>query len=147
MTASGPSPELILSLSRDQVSIHLLANSEKGFQAWQSTYAVAGLYLHEAIAGILDTALGDNPSLFEEFTCVHLLVRDRPNLLLPGYLRQEGKIASVASRYLRVRAGDALQLDETATDDVVCYSLPKSTVYTVNEYFSDIANVHMVSFK
>lgn len=145
MTASGPSPELILSLSRDQVSIHLLANSEKGYQAWQSTYPVAGLYLHEEIAGILDKALSENPSLFEEFACVHILVRDRPNLLLPGYLRQEGKIAKVASRYLRVRAGDTLKLDETSSDDVVCYSLPKSTVYTVSEYFRDIANVHMVS--
>jgi hypothetical protein len=144
VTAAGSSPELILSLSRDQVSIHLVANPAKSISAWQKAYPLTGLYLEDEIASALDKALTENPALFDDFTCVHLLITDRPNLLLPIYLKREGKIAGVAARHLRVRAGDALKLDENS-GELVCYSLPKAMVFTVREYFSEVANIHLVS--
>jgi hypothetical protein len=142
--SSGNAPELILSLSRDQVEIHLVENKEKGVSPWQATYPIRGLYIEDEIATVLDKALLDNPALFDDFTCVHLLITDRPNILLPLYLKKEGKVAGIAARHLRVRAGDALKLDENS-GDLICYSLPRTTVFTLREYFSDIANIHLVS--
>lgn len=144
MIPPGNAPELILSLSRDQVEIHLLENREKGVASWQASYPIRGLYLDDEIANVLDKALLENPALFDEFTCVHLLITDRPNILLPLYLKKEGKVASVAARHLRVRAGDALKLDKNS-GDLIGYSLPRTAYFTVREYFSDIANIHLVS--
>ncbi|HJW28023.1 MAG TPA: DUF3822 family protein [Saprospiraceae bacterium] len=144
MTNPTRQPELIITLSRDQVDIHLLANADKGWPEWQASSRIRGIFLAEDIAHLLDQAMAQNPALLEDFPCVHLIILDQPNLYMPAYLFSEGKMAKIASRHLRVRAGDTLVAEPAAEFGMICYSMPSATLDLLNEYYHAIERVHLV---
>jgi len=145
LTAAALQPELIISLSHDKVKVHLLAFPDKRLKAWKTSFPISGDFVSDQISNALDLALAENPDLLDHFPCVYLLVMDRPNLQMPAYLKENGKLAAVASRHLRVRMGDSLTVDESADHNLICYSLPKETLNVLQEYYRSIDSIHMVS--
>jgi hypothetical protein len=138
-------PELIISLSRDKVNVHLMAFPNKRLNAWRTTFPISGAFVSDQVSRALDLALTENPDLIDHFPCVYLVLLDRPNLYMPAYLRKNGKLTEVASRHLRIRTGDRLSVDETSPNNLVCYSLPKETLKVLQEYYRSIDSVHMIS--
>jgi hypothetical protein len=107
-------PELIISLSQDKVNVHLMAFPHKRLNAWKTSFPISGAFVSDQVSRALDLALTENPDLIDHFPCVYLVLMDRPNLQMPAYLRENGKLAEVASRHLRVRMGDSLTIDEAS---------------------------------
>ena len=138
-------PELIISLSHDKVNVHLLAFPHKRLKAWKTSFPISGDFVSDQISQAMDVALAANPDLLDHFPCVYLVVMDRPNLQMPAYLKENGKLAAVASRHLRVRMGDNLTIDQGADNNLICYSLPKETLSVLQEYYRSIDSIHMVS--
>lgn len=122
-----------------------MENPAKGYSAWQSSYPVDGLFLEEQIGHALDNALTDNPDLIEDYTCIYLVVMDRPNLFMPAYLGNAATLPKVASRYLRIREGDGLKLDSTTEDQLICYTLPRQAVEMIQSYYNRFDSIHLVS--
>jgi len=145
VTAAALQPELIISLSHDKVNVHLLAFPHKRLKAWKTSFPISGDFVSDQISNALDLALADNPDLIDHFPCVYLVVMDRPNLQMPAYLKESGKLAAVASRHLRVRMGDHLTIDQGADNNLICYSLPKETLNVLQEYYRSIDSIHIVS--
>lgn len=145
VTAATLQPELIISLSHDKVNVHLLAFPHKRLSAWKTSFPLVGDFVSDQVSLALDKALAENPDLIDHFPCVYLLVMDRPNLQMPAYLQENGKLAEVASRHLRVRMGDSLATDLTSENSLICYSLPKETLKVLQEYYRSIDSIHIVS--
>ena len=145
VTVAALQPELIISLSHDKVNVHLLAFPPKRLKAWKTSFPISGDFVSEQISQALDVALAENPDLLDHFPCVYLVVMDRPNLQMPAYLNENGKLAAVASRHLRMRMGDNLTIDQGAGNNLICYSFPKETLSVLQEYYRSIDSIHMVS--
>jgi hypothetical protein len=145
VTSATLQPELIISLSHDKVNVHLLALPHKRLTAWKTSFPITGDFVSDQISMALDRALTENPDLVDNFPCVYLLVMDRPNLQMPSYLEENGKLAEVASRHLRVRMGDRLTTDPTSENSLICYSLPRETLNVLREYYRSIDSIHIVS--
>jgi len=142
---TASSPELIISLSQDKVNVHLMAYPHKRLNAWKSSFPISGAFVSDQVSKALDLAMAENPDLIDHFPCVYLVLMDRPNLQMPAYLSENGKLAEVAARHLRVRAGDSLSIDETSENNLICYSLPKETLSVLQEYYRSIGSIHIVS--
>lgn len=145
VTAAALQPELIISLSHDKVNVHLLAFPHKRLNAWKTSFPISGDFVSDQVSRALDLALAENPDLLDHFPCVYLIVMDRPNLQMPAYLRDNGKLAEVASRHLRMRMGDSLTTDSTSESSLICYSLPRETLVVLKEYYRSIDSIHIVS--
>lgn len=138
-------PELIISLSRDKVGVHLLEKPESGRIGWKSNFPVSGGFLEEQISNALDSALYLNPSLIDHFHNVAVVVVDRPNVCVPQFYATGGRLSEIASRYLRVRAGDTLSSDLATGDNVIAYCVPAETINLIREYYSNTDQVHLTS--
>ncbi|MDZ4748046.1 MAG: DUF3822 family protein [Saprospiraceae bacterium] len=138
-------PELIISLSRDKVGVHLLAKPQFGRVGWKSSFPVVGGFMEDQISNALDTALNLNPSLVDQFHDVAVVVVDRPNVCVPRFYAEGGKLSEIVSRYLRVRYGDALSSDITSGEIVIAYSLPAGTIKLIREYYSNSDQIHLTS--
>ncbi len=145
MPGTTSQPELIISLSQDKVKVHLMALPHKRLNDWKTSFPITGAFVSDQVSRALDLALTENPDLIDHFPCVYLVLMDRPNLQMPAYLRENGKLAEVASRHLRVRIGDSLSIDEASENSLICYSLPKETLYVLQEYYRSIGSIHIVS--
>ena len=145
VTAAEIQPELIITLSHDKVNVHLLAFPDKRLKACKTSFPISGDFVSDQVSQALDVALTENPDLMDHFPCVYLVIMDRPNLQMPVYLKESGKLAAIASRHLRVRMGDSLTIDEGADDNLICYSLPKETLNVLQEYYRSIDSIHIVS--
>src|SRR5687767_10671225 len=127
MSEQANLPDLIITLSRDKVMLDLSALPEEGRTHWKTTFDVDGLFLEEKISRSLDEVLLQNPVLIDHFTCVDVVVIDRPHVAIPKHYIQQQLAATIASKYLRLRAGDALSSDLTSNGTAMCYTLPVST--------------------
>ena len=145
MPETALQPELIISLSQDKVNVHLMAFPHKRLNAWKTSFPISGAFVSDQVSRALDLALTENPDLIDHFPCVYLVLMDRPNLQMPAYLRENGKLAEVASRHLRVRMGDSLTIDEASENSLICYSLPKETLSVIQEYYRSVGSIHIVS--
>ena len=145
MSTSAIQPDLIISLSRDRVRLNISEDAESGRPAWQTSFDVDHIFLQEQISMSLDKALLENPSLFDQFPCVEIVVLDRPNICVSRKFLENGKLGEIASRHLRLRAGDTLTTDLSALDTVFCYSLPTETLQMLKEYYSNINCNHLSS--
>jgi len=143
-TQSNP-PELIISLSRDKVRLHLLERPDTGRVHWESEFPVYNTFLEDQISLALDAALLQNPSLIDHFDNVELVVIDRPNICIPQYYMRNGMWQGIAGKYLRLRAGDTLTTDSTSTDTVIAYSMPTDTIRVLREYYAKVGQVHLTS--
>ena len=145
MPETSSPPELIISLSHDKVNVQLMAFPHKRLNTWKTSFPISGAFVSDQVSRALDLALSENPDLIDHFPCVYLVLMDRPNLQMPAYLKENGKLAEVASRHLRVRIGDSLSVDEASENSVICYSLPKETLNVLQEYYRSIGSIHIVS--
>ena len=91
----------------------------------------------------LDAALIEQPALVDHFSHVEIILLDRPNFLAAKHYLHDGKIRSIASRYLRKRAGDALHADISKGQSVFCYTYPAGIFQVISEYY---ANIHCSHF-
>lgn len=138
-------PELIISLSRDKVGVHLLAQPQSGRVAWKSSFPIVGGFMEDQISNALDTALYLNPSLIDQFYDVAVVVVDRPNVFVPQFYTGNGMLPEIASRYLRVRSGDTLSSDFISGDTAIAYCVPSGTINLIREYYSNSDHVHLTS--
>ncbi|MEP6647901.1 MAG: DUF3822 family protein [Saprospiraceae bacterium] len=138
-------PDLIISLSQNRVGLLLLENPEAGISEWHTSFKVDNIFLEDQIAHFIDLALLENPALMEYFTCVEIVVLDRPNFFISKRLPDSGTLGEVASKYLRLRKGDSLNTDEAVNDKVNCYTLPTETIGMFKEYYSNIGCHHLTS--
>ncbi len=138
-------PELIISLSRDKVGVHLLEKPQSGRAGWKSSFPVLGGFMEDQISNALDTALYLNPSLIDHFYDVAVVVVDRPNVCVPRFYAGGDHLAEIASRYLRVRSGDTLSSDFTSGDVFIAYCMPVGTINLIREYYSNSDQVHLIS--
>lgn len=138
-------PELIISLSRDKVGIHLSEKPQSGRVGWKSSFPLVGGFMEDQISNALDTALYLNPSLMDQFRDVAVVVVDRPNVCVPQFYAEGDKLPEIASRYLRVRSGDTLSSDFTSGDIVIAYCMPAGTITLIREYYSNSDQVHLTS--
>jgi len=76
MSEQANLPDLIITLSRDNVMLDLSALPEEGRTHWKTTFDVDGLFLEEKISRSLDEVLLQNPVLIDHFTCVDVVVID-----------------------------------------------------------------------
>ena len=145
MSIPANPPELIISLSSDRVRLQLPEQKETGIPAWASSFPVKGVFLEDQISDALDTALVQNPSLMEQYQDVAILVVDRPNICVPQFYADQDKLQEIASRYLKVRAGDTLSSDPIPGETVIAYCVPSGTINVLKEYYSGAEHVHMSS--
>ena len=145
MSIEAKPPDLIISLSRDKVTLNLLELPETGRSPWKFSYEVGSLFLDEKISLALDKALTDHPPLIDQFPCVEMIILDRPNVSIPSFYIQNSTAADIASRYLRVRAGDTFTTDENGSEAVMCYTVPSTTLQVLKEYYSNIRLTHLSS--
>jgi hypothetical protein len=138
-------PELIISLSIDKVGVHLLEQPEVGRMAWKSVFPVQGVFLEDQISHALDSALTLNPSLLDHFNDVAVVVIDRPNVCVPRFYASKDKLPDIASKYLKVRAGDTLASDPASGDIVIAYCMPTGTINMLREYYSNAGHMHLTS--
>lgn len=143
-TQTNP-PELIISLSRDKVRLQLMEEPTSGRAPWESVFPVYNTFLEDHVSLALDAALLQNPSLMEHFEHVEILVIDRPNICIPQYYKNNGMLQGIAGKYLRLRAGDTLTTDSTASDTVIAYTLPTDTINVLREYYAKVGQVHLTS--
>lgn len=137
--------DLIITLSRDKVMLDLSGLPEEGRTHWKTTFNVEGLFLEEKISRSLDEVLLQNPVLIDHFSCVDVVVIDRPHVAIPKHYIQQHQAATIAAKYLRLRAGDSLSSDVTSNGTAMCYTLPVSTVFMLKEYYSNIHITHISS--
>ena len=138
-------PELIISLSRDKVGVHLLEHPQSGRAGWKSTFPVVGSFLEDQISNALDSALYLNPSLIDHFQDVAVVLLDRPNICVPQFYAGREQLPEIASRYLRVRSGDTLSSDFTSGNLAIAYCVPTKTISLIREYYSSSDQVHLIS--
>lgn len=138
-------PELIISLSRDKVGIRLLEKPQAGREGWKSSFPIVGGFLEEQISNALDSALYLNPTLMDQFQDVAVVVIDRPNVCIPQFYAGVDNLNELASRYLRIRAGDTLSSDYTSGDIVIAYCIPAGTINLIREYYYHSDQVHLTS--
>lgn len=138
-------PELIISLSRDKVGVHLSGKPQSGRVEWKSSFPVVGGFLEDQISNALDTALYLNPSLIDQFYDVSVVVVDRPNVCVPQFYTGNGMLPEIAGRYLRVRSGDSLSSDFLSGDIAIAYCVPSGTLNVIREYYSNSDQVHLTS--
>ncbi len=137
-------PELIITLSQDKVRLSLAGNPQNGLQHLDASYPIQGLFREEQISQSLDLALTEHPTLVDQFNCVEVVMLDRPNVFMPSWYLHNGKAGDIASRYLRIRAGEIVS-SETSANSVFCYTLPAVTIDVLKEYYSNIACTHITS--
>lgn len=138
-------PELIISLSRDKVGVHLLDQPQSGRVGWKSSFPVVGGFIEDQVSNALDTALYLNPSLMDQFHSVAVVVVDRPNVCIPQFYTGDSMLPEIASRYLRVRSGDTLSSDFISGDIAIAYCVPAGTINLIREYYSKSDQVHLTS--
>jgi hypothetical protein len=144
MSAANPS-DLIISLSHDKVTLNLIELPEKHRSQVKATFGVDSIFLEEQMAKSMDQVLTDHPSLIDQFSCVDIIVMDRPNVNIPRFYTQNATAAEIASRYLRVRKGDTLATDDSGHDSVFCYTMPIGTLQMLKEYYSNVRLTHLSS--
>ncbi|HZV71797.1 MAG TPA: DUF3822 family protein [Saprospiraceae bacterium] len=142
MSTTTIQPDLIISLSQDRVRLSLSENSSLGRSGWQASFKVDSLFLEDQISRSLDSALLENPTLMEEFSCVEIIILDRPNICVSKHYADQGKLGEIASRYLRLRTGDSLATDPSENDALICYTVPTETLTMLKEYYADIGCHH-----
>ena len=145
MSEQSNQPDLIITLSRDKVILDLSALPEEGRNHWKTAFDVEGLFLEEKIARSMDEVLLQNPVLIDHFSCVDVVVLDRPHVAIPKHYIQQQQASAIASKYLRLRTGDTLTSDLTSNGVAMCYTLPASTVFMLKEYYSNISITHISS--
>ncbi|MGB4847632.1 MAG: DUF3822 family protein [Saprospiraceae bacterium] len=145
MSTATIQPELIIALSQDRVSLNIPENNSTGRSGWQTSFKVDNIFLEEQISQALDQALVENPALMDSFSCVEIIVLDRPNFCVSRHYADQGKLGEIASRYLRMRVGDSLTADTSENDSVICYSLPTGTLMMLKEYYSNLDCHHLNS--
>ena len=142
MSTATIQPDLIIALSQDSVRLSLSENSSLGRPGWQASFKVDSLFLEDQISRSLDSAMLENPALMEEFSCVEMIILDRPNICISRHYEDQGKIGEIVSRYLRLRTGDSLATDLSENDALICYPVPKETLSMIKEYYADIGCHH-----
>ncbi len=145
MSASAHQPELIISLSSDKVTLDLSGQLEQGRSHWKTSFEVDGIFLEEQISLSLDQVLAENPILLDQFSCVEIVLLDRPNISVPRHYVESARLAEIASRHLRLRLGDTLTTDSTGTDAVFCYTMPTYTLQMLREYYANSGLTHLSS--
>lgn len=145
MTISGTASELMITLSRDKVSIHLAAMAGGSNTHPEIAYSLASHFSHDEIVKALDQALSDHPFLLESFTAVKLVFIDQPGITLPLQYIQEGRLEDIASRHLRLRAGDYLTYDISAGNTAFSYTIPKHSLAAIREYYASLSYCHLSS--
>jgi Protein of unknown function (DUF3822) len=145
MSTATIQPDLIIALSQDRVSLNMSEDTSKGRLSWRSSFKVDSIFFEEQISHALDQALFENPALMDSFSCVEVIVLDRPNFCLSRHYADQGKLGEIASRYLRMRVGDTLTADASENDAVICYSLPTETLMMLKEYYSNLDCHHLNS--
>ena len=95
-------PELIISLSRDKVGVHLLAQPQSGRVGWKSSFPIVGGFMEDQISNALDTALYLNPSLIDQFYDVAVVVVDRPNVFVPQFYTGNGMLPEIALSLIHI---------------------------------------------
>jgi hypothetical protein len=138
-------PELIISLSRDKVRVHLLEEPQSGRAGWKSSFPVVGSFMEDQISNALDSALYLNPSLIDHFHDVAVVLVDRPNICVPQFYAGRDKLPDIASRYLRVRSGDTLSSELTWGDIAIAYCVPSGTINLIREYYASSDQVHLIT--
>ncbi len=144
MSSAASQPDLIITLSRDKVSLSLTANNE-GRLNLNKSFGVDGIFMEDQIAQSLDQILMDNPVLIDQFPCVEIILIDRPNITMPSMYAGNEKLAEIASRHLRLRAGDTLTTDAAGDKAVLCYTMPTDTLRMLREYYANITVTHLSS--
>lgn len=138
-------PELIISLSQNRIKLQLVGQDELGRSAWHSTFPVQGAFLEDQVATALDSALSQNPTLLDQFETVDVVVVDRPNICIPQFYVNNGKLAEIAARHLRLRAGDTLTMDQSIEDTVIAYTVPSDTISVLKEFYFNAGHLHLAS--
>lgn len=138
-------PDLIISLSRDKVTLELSENQGRGIGHLKTSFEVEEIFHAEHISRSLDRLLSENPILIDQFSTVDIIVVDRPHISVPRHFAQNVELAVVASRHLRVRAGDTLTTDQTIQDAVLCYTIPTVTLEMLREYYVNSTVTHLAS--
>lgn len=144
MSSAASQPDLIIALSRDKVSLNLSANA-KGRNNLNKSFEVDGMFMEEQISQSLDQILTENPVLIDQFPCVEIILIDRPNITMPGQYAANEKLAEIASRHLRLRAGDTLTTDSTGDKFILCYTMPTDTLQMLREYYANVGVTHLSS--
>ncbi len=138
-------PDLIIALSQNRVSLNMSEDVSTGRPGWQTSFRVDSIFFEDQISQSLDLALLEHPQLMDSFSCVEIIVLDRPNFCVSRHYAAQGKLAEIASRYLSMRAGDTLTTDPSENDAVICYSLPTETLAMLKEYYSNLDCHHLTS--
>ncbi|MGB3078396.1 MAG: DUF3822 family protein, partial [Saprospiraceae bacterium] len=145
MSTAAIQPELIIVLSQNRVSLNMSEDVSKGRPGWQASFNVDSIFFEEQISQSLDQALLEHPTLMDSFSCVEIIVLDRPNFSVSRHYADQGILGEIASRYLRMRAGDSLSTDSSENDAVICYSLPTQTLAMLKEYYSNLGCHHLAT--
>lgn len=145
MSSPAVPSNLIISLSNDKVTIDLAGLPETGIVQWRAAFEVDGIFEEERISRSLDELMISRPELMEPFQCVDVVLLDRPHINIPSHYTKGSQLASIASRHLRVRAGDSLNLDHTGRDACICYTFPSATMQMLKEYYFNITVMHFTS--
>ena len=145
MLSTANQPDLIISLSRDRVTLELSALPDIGRSYWKTSFDVESIFLKDQISHSIDKVLFDNPVLLDHFNCVEIIVLDRPNVTIPFRYLENGGAVDIASRYLRPRTGDTLNADTLNNDSVFCYTMPTETLKMLKEYYANINVTHLCS--
>ncbi len=138
-------PDLIISLSHDNVRLQLLDNANTGIDPWDANYPIEALFSEEELSQVFDTALNANPALIDQFNQVEVVVVDSPNLCLPEHYGADDTWSAIAGRYLRNRKGDKLISDAIADDSLLAYNLPLGAINLIHEYYANAGQQHLIS--
>jgi hypothetical protein len=138
-------PDLIISLSHDNVRLELLGNASAGREPWAASYPIEALFMEEQLSEAFDNALNDNPILVDHFEQVEVVVVDSPHLSIPQHYVEGDEWSKIAGRYLRNRSGDKLFSDSVSSKALLAYNFPASTINLIHEYYANAGQLHLTS--
>ena len=134
-------PDLIIRLGHDALA---LAMPARPGGSWQSDYRVRGWFRATEIASVLDKAFADHPDLFTADR-VEVLVTHFPHTLLPAYLQDEAALGDLMRKYIRVRSGDKIHVEQIPAEGQIGFAMPKSVLDVLREYFAKVRPLHFAA--
>lgn len=145
MPSTTGASDLIILLSQGKVDVRLWMTEGSEAPSGISSFQVQSIFLADQVAGAMDEALLQNPSLLDDFESVDILLVDQPGVIIPSAYADDESLTTIAGRYLRSRTGDIISSDIAAGDVQLAYSLPIGTLNTLREYYSNAGPLHLTS--
>ena len=145
MTNPEHLPDLIISLSRDNVRLQLLGSETAGRDPWTASYPIEALFLEEQLSKAFDQAMTENPALIDHFDHVEVVLVDGQNLCVPEQYATEDSLSEISGRYLRNRHGDKLLSDQLTSHAVLAYNFPENILELIKEYYANAGQHHLTA--